>query len=210
MTPAIRDTLDPRSTALLICDVQNDFCSPGGKVFDRAAKQPGIIADFVRQIAELAQSARHGSVKVVFIRNTHLAGAMDVSAEHMQRLKSTRLAATIADVSCIAGSWGHQVVDALKPQDTDIVIDKSGFNIFQYSMVNKVLRAQAIQSVVLTGLSTYAGILATSFALMDYGYHFSVPRECVTGYEPGLHDAAMKILGPHLVNVADVVELWGR
>jgi biuret amidohydrolase len=209
ISPEIHPLLSGQHAAVLVCDAQNDFCSRGGKVYDRAAKRPEVIASFVQELVTLTIAARDAAVKVIFIKNTHLADAADVSTEHMGRLKSTGLASGAAEVSCIQGSWGHQVVDALRPRETDVVIEKSGFNIFQYSMLDKVLRAQGIEGIVLTGISSYAGVLATNFALMDYGYHFIVPRECVTGYDSDLNDAALKIMGPRVVGNAALTALWG-
>jgi nicotinamidase-related amidase len=195
-------------SALIVHDTQNDFCLPGGKVYDRGAKRPEMIVKLIREVAALLAAARQSGVTVVYIRNTHLVGAKDVSASHLERLKSMGLGGTAGDISCIIGSWGYQVVDALSPFDDDIIVDKNSYNIFESSMIDKVLRAQDIERVILTGISTYSGILGTAFGLMDHGYHFVIPRECVTGYDADLHEAALKILAPYSVGVAELIEAW--
>ncbi len=71
-------------------------------------------------------------------------------------------------------------------------------------MLDKVLRIRRIETVVLTGVSTHAGILATAFGLIDHGYEFLIPPECVSGNDPELEAAAMKLLKPHVVSLAEI------
>jgi nicotinamidase-related amidase len=61
---------------------------------------------------------------------------------------------------------------------------------------------------VLTGLSSYSGILASSYVMQDNGYRFVVPKQCVTGYDPELHAAAMRLMAPQIVDVHDIVGYW--
>jgi ureidoacrylate peracid hydrolase len=204
----LREGLPHERTAVLVCDVQNDFCLPGGKIYDRAAKGSATIAQFLETVGALTAAARLAGVRVIYARNTHLAGAADISDEHFGRMRSAGLGQNAEDVAVIAGSWGHQIVDAVAPQEGDIVVDKSGFDIFRYSMLNKVARARGLDAFVLTGLSTYAGILATYYALMDLGYHFAVPKECVAGYDAGLHAAALRVMGTHAVDMATLLAIW--
>lgn len=204
----LRESVHPRHTALVISDVQNDFCTPGGKIYDRAVKQPELVTTLISAVGAFARHARENGVPVIYVRNTHLARAVDVPPAHLRYLRKGGYSGNVEDVSCITGSWGHQVVDAIAPRAKDIVIDKASFNSLTTSMIDKVLHAQGIETVVLTGISTNSGILASSFGLLDHGYDFFIPRECVTAYDPELHDAAMKILRPYAVSAADVVEAW--
>jgi nicotinamidase-related amidase len=145
---------------------------------------------------------------VIYFQQMHLPNAADIPASHIQHLVSGGLAVEAEDIPCIRGSWGHQIVDALEPQANDIVVDKASFNDIHGSIVDKVLRIQGIETVILTGVSSHAGILGTYFGLLDCGYHFYIPRECVAGYVPELHEAAMKIMRPHVVGAAEIIRAW--
>lgn len=90
----------------------------------------------------------------------------------------------------------------------DILVDKASFNDFHDSIADKVLRIQGVETVILTGVSTHAGVIATVFGLLDCGYRYFVPRECVSGYVPELHECALKIIGPYVIPMAQVVEAW--
>src|SRR5215813_7275941 len=202
------DALDPKHACVAIHDMQNDFCTEGGTIYRRAAKHPQIIAVAVRQTATLVDAARRAGVKIIYFQQMHLPHGADIPKSHIRHLVGSGLAVTDADIPCIRGTWGHQIVDTLKPQDGDIVIDKASFNDVHASLVDKVLRIQGIETVVLTGVSSHAGILGTYFGLLDCGYDFYIPGECVAGYVPELHEAAMKIMRPHVVSLSEVVGAW--
>ena len=215
MTPIDRDAprsrdeaLHPDHTALLIHDMQNDFCKPGGKIFDRAAKHPETIAAVIEQLVRLARAARESGAKVVYLQQMHLANAADIPAPHVRHLKESGLAGKADDIPCITGTWGHKIIDELTPEPVDIVIEKAAFNDFHNSMVDKVLRIQGVETAILTGVSSHAGVLGTVYGLIDCGYDFFVPREGVSGYDPELHEAAMKIMRPHTLSIDDIVGVW--
>ena len=205
---SVIDMLGADHTALLIHDMQNDFCTPGGKVFDRAAKQPEKIRSTVTQVAACVELARQSHVPIVYLQNMHLPNAADVPPALLRHLLDNGLVNGPEEIPCIKGTWGHQIVDELRPLPDDIVIEKGAFNDFHNSMLDKVLRNHRIEAVVLTGISTHVGILATAFGLVDHGYHFLIPSECVSGNDPELEAAAMKLLTPHVVSLAAILERW--
>ena len=185
-------------TALLVHDVQNDFCSPGGKVYDRAGPAAATsIGAFLDALETLLAAARNAGVRPIYIKNTHLTGAADLPD-----------APRVGGVPVLVGTWGHQVVDRVAPLAGDIVVEKSGFDIFRYSMLDKVVRARRLEGFVLTGVSTHSGVLASHFALRDLGYRFVVAREAVTGHDRALHEAALAIMAPYVVDTASLLELW--
>ncbi|MPZ37099.1 MAG: isochorismatase family protein [Rhizobiales bacterium] len=205
----LAETVHPKHTCIAIHDMQNDFCTEGGTIYKRAARHPEIIAAAVRETASLVKVARGAGVKIVYFKQFHLPNAADIPASHVQHLVSSGLAVESADIPCIRGTWGHQIVDALAPHADDIVIDKASFNDIHGSIIDKVLRIQVVETVLLTGVSSHAGVLGTYFGVLDCGYHFYLPRECVAGYVPELHEAAMKIMRPHVVGAAEIVQAWG-
>lgn len=206
----LAEALRPATTALVIHDMQNDFCTEGGKIYRKAATHPETIAAVVGHLATLTRAARASGAKVVYFQQMHLPHAADIPAAHVEHLVKNGLATSADDVPCIRGTWGHQVIDALKPEDRDIVVDKGAFNDFFASLADKVLRVQGVETVLITGVSSHAGVLGTYFGLLDLGYRFFIPRECVTGYVPELHEAAMKIMAPYVLPTTTITEAWAR
>lgn len=204
----LAEWVDPMHTALVLHDMQNDFCTQDGKIYRKAAKHPEKIAAVISELTTLVKAARASGTKVIYFKQMHLPNAADIPAAHVHHLVSNGLAVSAEDIPCIRGTWGHQIIDALAPQGDDIVIDKASFNDFHNSMADKVLRIQGIETVLLTGVSSHSGVLGTYFGLLDCGYHFYVPRECVTGYNPELHECALKIIGPAVIAAAEIVKAW--
>jgi nicotinamidase-related amidase len=204
-----RSTLPPKRTAVLINDMQNDMLSPDGKFYKRAVEDPASISALIDAVKTLVQAARAAGVPVIFLANTHTTDAMDVSDESLRRYAGTSRKEQITNVPVIEGTRGHKIIDALAPRPDELVITKAGQNIFQYSMLDKVLRVQGLDSFVLTGLSSYSGVLASSFAMQDIGYRYIVPRQCVGGYAADLHDAAMRLLKAQIVELEDLIAYWG-
>ena len=110
------EEVNPKHTALVLHDMQNDFCTPNGKIYRKAAKHPETIAAVVDELAKLVKVARARGVKVVYFQQMHLPNAADIPAAHVHHLISNGLATSADDVPCIRGSWGHQIIDALKPR----------------------------------------------------------------------------------------------
>ena len=88
------------------------------------------------------------------------------------------------------------------------MIDKAAFNDFHGSLLDKVLRVQKIETVLLTGVSSHGGIVPSAYGLLDHGYAFFVIREGIAGYSAELHAAALKLLAPHTLAVDEVLEVW--
>ncbi len=202
------EALRPDRTAVLVHDMQHDFCSPGGTIYNRAAKHPETIAAVVGELARFIEAARGSGVKIIYLQQMHLANAADIPPAHVEHLKSSGLAGTIDDIPCIKGTWGHQILDELAPEPHDIIVDKAAFNDFHNSLLDKVLRVQGIETPILTGVSSHAGVLGTFFGFLDHGYDFFMARECITGYDPELHEAAMAVMRPHTLGVAEIIAAW--
>jgi nicotinamidase-related amidase len=206
----LEQALHPRHTALLIHDMQNDFCTSDGKIYRRAAKRPETLALVVETVARLAQAARAAGVKIVYLQQMHLPNLADIPRAHVNHLRKNGLAGAAEDVPCIRGTWGHQIVDALAPQPSDIVIDKGAFNDFYSSLLDKVLHIQGIETTVLTGVSSHSGVMGTFFGVHDHGYELFIAREGVMGYDAAMHEAAMTIYRPHTLGVAEIIGIWDR
>lgn len=204
----LEELVDPAWTCLLIHDVQNDYCAPGGKLF---SKFDDSLAASTRQAVErigvLAQMARTAGVRVIYTRASHLPDASDESPVHLRHLLANGQRG--AEPNVVLGSWGHAVVDELTPQPGDAEVDKYAFSAFQGTPLDKLLRSFSAQTLVLTGVSSHSGILTTARFALTLDYFTVIPRECVAGMNAAQHEAAMTLLAPDLVALDDVLAVWG-
>src|SRR5688572_12082949 len=115
----VEELLSPDHTALVVIDMQNDFCSPGGH-FDRAGKNLSDIQEMIPRLVDLVQGARSVGVPVIHVRQTTLpGGASDSTAWLYLKTRDGK----DPDYT-IEGSWGHGFVEGLEPKDGEAIIDK--------------------------------------------------------------------------------------
>jgi len=158
-----RVEVDPRTTALVVVDMQNDFAHPDGKLFVPDA--PATIP----RIARLLAWARGQGMFVVFTQDTHYPGDPEfpIWGEH-----------------CLAGTWGWQIVDALAPREGELVLPKRRYDAFYGTPLDHELRLRRIERLVLCG--TVASICvhytAASAALRWYGV--IIPVDATSALHP--------------------------
>lgn len=201
------EMIDPSWTCLLIHDVQNDYCAPGGKLFSKFDERlAASTRQTVERVGVLAHAARAAGVRVIYTRASHLADASDESPVHLRHLLANGQRG--AEPNVILGSWGHAVVDEIAPQPGDAVIDKYAFSAFQGTPLDKLLRSFSTRTLLLTGVASHSGILTTARFALTLDYFTVIPRECVAGMNSAQHEAAMTLLAPDLVELNDILAAW--
>jgi ureidoacrylate peracid hydrolase len=199
----------PRAaTALLVVDLQNDYCAPGG-AFENAGHDISTMRELPPRVANLVDAARTGGAMVVYVQNTvDPEGRMRTA---LQRRKRIRLAGTPRYV--IDGTWGHEFAAPLRPTKDDILIRKYTSSAFGGTPLDQTLRAARIELVVVTGVVTWGCVLATAHGAAALGYVPLVASDCVGGEDPYLHEAALAMMrrsfGAELILPSSAIrDLW--
>src|SRR5262245_32514326 len=117
------DLLDPKHTALIVHEMINDFISPGGP-YDKQGRRysPELMASGIPRIQTLLAAARRKNVRVIYVRFTSHEDGSTLSDVNRRDLLSRREAPD--ERIHIEGSWGWEIIDALKPQPGDLVLRK--------------------------------------------------------------------------------------
>jgi ureidoacrylate peracid hydrolase len=159
---SLREKVEPRHTALLVIDMQNDFVAGGGLV-----NRDGVSRSNAQEMAELLPAfiadARSFGVLIIFIRtiystprNAYLSDALLEQASHRESGAYTRVPA------CEEGSWGSDYYGELRPQPDDIVVTKHRYSGFYNTELDTILRANGIRTIVLTGVGTNLCVESTA------------------------------------------------
>ena len=195
MYETFEETVNPAHTALLVTDVQNDFC----KDEPRQAMIP--------QIARVLEAARRAGVMVVYIQNTVLPdGLSDAPSDVMRRRKLG-----INTEVTIEGTWGQQIVDALKPGPKDPVVKKHRLSAFIGTTLDIMLRSKAIETVVVTGTATHGCVINTAYGAIAHNYYVVVVEDGVASWRKDLHDSALFLMRNtinYVVNTNDLINVW--
>ena len=169
-------------TAVIFIEFQNDFCSPGGKLYEvvkRELARVGTIAN----AKKLLDGARQAGCKVI-----HCPFSLDKKWIAEQNL-SGLLADLAADEIFVPGTWGHQIIDELAPVEGEIVLEgKRTLSAFSHTNLADILRFAGVKNLIVCGFLTNLCAQATAWNAYDLGFHTRLITEaCAAAAEP-LHD----------------------
>lgn len=181
--------LDPRATALVVVDMQNDFCRPDG-YFAGAGFKTETLEALVPNLSQLVSAMRHSGASIVFTRIVHDPAIPDVHERHAilpggWRATGTRL---------LPGTLGAEIVAELRPLPGDIVVDKSGYSAFADTSLGPQLRRRGVKAVALAGAVDYACVLHTAFDAFELDFDVLLVDDCTAGWDPALAGAARRIV----------------
>ena len=181
--------LDPHRSAVIVVDMQNDFCHPDG-YYARSGRDISALAAAAEPVAALVGKARAAGAKTVFTRLVHDAarGAM----EDRHQIKPKRWSAS--GERLMPGSWGAEVIDALAPGPDALIVDKAGYSAFHDTPLASWLKARNVKTVILCGVVTYACVLATGFSAFDNDFDVLVATDAVGSWSAELGDATGQIV----------------
>lgn len=169
--------VDPRSTALVVVDMQNDFCHARGYY----GKAGAGIADFqsvIEPVARMVETARSHAIPVIFTRLTYALprGAMEQRHTIKPRRWST------GGKRLEPETWGVAVVDQMSPQPGDLLIDKEGYSAFEGTALEETLHARGIKTLMIVGVVSYACVLATAFSAFDKDFDVILVTDAIASW----------------------------
>lgn len=193
-TPA--DRLAPAHCAVLVIDMQNDFCAEGGYIHRVFSPDMGANVAIAENIMALVGDARKAGVPVFWIAACY--DPDKVAEPHLARQR----AAGITDTCCASGSWGEQLF-MVEPAPGEPVIRKHRYDAFFGTGLDGMLRRRGIRSLVATGVATNVCVDATVRSAMFHGYYVTIPSDCVGSHLADMHAATLKCLGALFADVTD-------
>lgn len=206
---SLEEVVAPPHTALLMLDMISDFLSPGGKLFNPNATDLDRVLDIIPRIAQMLEAARGTGVLPIFVQNTFLPKGADLPAGYLYFLH--RRGVTLSDpLPTLEGTWGAETIPQLRPREGEPIVTKRSYSGFLDTRLDAVLKANSIQTIVITGASSYGCIVTTALEGFCYGYYVVVPRECTAGTIRDWHQAAMSLMSPLVVNYEDVLGVWQK
>jgi len=165
--------IDLARTAVVVVDMQNAFASRGG-MLDLAGVDISGADDVVRRIAELLEAVRVAGVQVVYLQTGYKpdlsngGGAASPNPRKETALCLMRARPELKGQLLVEGTWDFQIVDALAPLASDIVVLKTRYSGFAGTQLDSVLRAREIRYLVFVGIATNVCVEST---LRDAYFH---------------------------------------
>jgi nicotinamidase-related amidase len=208
----LAEVLDPAHTALLIVDMQRDFCCAGGS-FDRLGVDLSMYPPLIERIAALTAAARRSGVMPVFIQMTVLAGRASDSPAQIRfnlRLHDGHHGQADPLSYTLDGSAGQQFVPGLEPLEGELVVKKYRSSGFWGTNLDLLLRSNGIKSVVVAGCTTEGCVESTARDAMFNDYYVVIGTDAVASDDPAQHEASMYLMARRFdLATAEVIgEIW--
>lgn len=187
---------NPTRTAIIIIDMQNDFCSPGG-FGEKLGNDITLTRAIIPVIQQLLQAAREAGIVVVHTREGHLPDLSDCPPAKLERSK--KQGAGIGDVGpmgriLVRGEQGHAIVPELTPLDGEMVVDKPGKGAFYMTNLEHLLEQNNIESLLLCGVTTHVCVHTTLREANDRGYRCLVLEDATAAFDPADQQAAIHMV----------------
>jgi nicotinamidase-related amidase len=187
---------NPARTALVIIDMQNDFCSPGG-FGEKLGNDITLTRAIIPVIQQLLQAARNAGIVIVHTREGHLPDLSDCPPAKLER--SRRQGAGIGNVGpmgriLVRGEPGHRIVSELTPHEGELVIDKPGKGAFYKTELEHLLEQNNIESLLLCGVTTHVCVHTTLREANDRGYRCLVLEDATAAFDPADQQAAIHMV----------------
>lgn len=181
----IVERLDPQNAAVIVVDVQNDFCHPEGIMAERGRSVESAVAA-VSKLERLISAARETGVPVVFIRTTH-----DENTDSEAWVSRYGGSQRSGPPTCLTDSWGAEFY-VVGPKPEEPVITKHRYDGFAGTGLHDVLKELGRRSLLLTGVATNVCVESTLRSALNYhDYYVTLIEDCCAAYSSDEHEATI-------------------
>jgi len=198
----LQQILEPSKTAVIVVDVQNDFCDPKGATGLRGFSVQSC-ADMIAPLQRLLDGAHAYGASVIFIQTIHT--RWTDSDAWLYRSDDRKRVDT-----CREGTWGAEFF-GVAPLANDPVVVKHRYSAFLNTRLETVLHTLRIETLVMTGVATNVCVESTARDGFQRDYNIVFLDDCSATYDRALHDGTLTNMRNHFGTVAnadDVVGIW--
>ena len=193
----------PETTRLLIVDVQNDFVGDGGW-FDRSGQDLSLMRRAIDDLVDFLPLARAAGVKPIFVQAIY--DEKWLSAPMLERHRLVGFDTR----HCQSGTWGAEFYK-VAPEEGDDVIVKHRYSAFIGTDLDPLLRAQGVENIIFTGITTNVCVESTARDAYTHDYHVLVVSDLTATYAQAPHDATLdnirRAFG-RVVTSAEILDVW--
>jgi len=178
-------TLDPKTTAMIIQDLQNDVISEGGAFAGDGGYDHAQSQNVVENVARLAAAARSVGVPVIHVHYVVDPGAPGT------KLNAGLYRAVKESDALVRGTWGAAAAPGVEPQEGDLVVEKMRTSAFYNTRLMTLLQGFGTEAVIVTGAWTHMSIEHTARYGADAGFRMIVISDACSSINDEWHNAGL-------------------
>ena len=213
MLRTLERKVDPSHAALIVVDVQNDFCSKGG-AFDRDGADLTLMTDMFPRLIDFIEMARKMKLLIIFVQSIYTTKSncylSEVWVEHYIRMGKGRF----TDYPALEeGSWGADFCKGFKPLPEEVVVKKHRYSAFLDTDLDLILRSKGIRTLIMTGVATNVCVEMTARIGFLKDYYIVLLKDCTATISEELHKNALRNIETHygiVVDSGEVLDCWGN
>ena len=185
---------DPKTTALVIIDMQRDFVLPGG-FGEMLGNDTSLLLAAVPPLEKVLAKARDKKMFVVHTREGHRADLSDCPAAKLTRGGKTFIGESgPMGRILVRGEQGHDIIHQLYPLPGEPVIDKPGKGSFHATDLHQILMDRGIKTLIVCGVTLEVCVHTTVREANDRGYECVVLSDCVASYFPEFQRVGLEMI----------------
>jgi len=201
MPTEFKDKIAPQNCAVILVDLQNDFCHPNG-AWGKTVADPDL-SKRVEAIQSFLPEARSVGVPVLFLRTIYNKWTISAPIQEWWQKVGT-------GPICIEGSSGADFYQ-VRPQEKDRVVNKYRASGFMETDLDLTLRAKEVQTLLLAGVGVWGGFFDTARDAVAKNYQVFLLEDCIAGGKPGERSMLIELFRRYqgeVITSRDVLEGW--
>jgi nicotinamidase-related amidase len=182
-------------TAVVMIDMQRDFLEPGG-FGESLGNDVSLLSAAIKPCKALLDAARKNEMLVIHTREGHLPDMSDAHKAKVERGDPSMRIGQMGPMGriLIRGEPGQDIIPELYPHAGEPVIDKPGKGAFYATDLQSILQKNAIENLIICGVTTEVCVHTTVREANDRGYRCIVPGDCCGSYIPEFHEAGLRMI----------------
>jgi ureidoacrylate peracid hydrolase len=193
-------------TALIVVDVQKEFCDPSG-AFAKKGMDLSVPLGMLETLTPFIAASRAQGLPVIFIQNVE----DENTDQYAWLMRPDGREDTVNEGVCRRGTPGTELY--IETEKDDIIVEKHRFNAFLNTGLEAVLRELGVETLIFTGLATNVCVETSVRHAVMIGYHTITVSDACASWYPELHEASLTNIKTFFGTVAcagEIMDLWAR